>query len=315
MRVLLIRQTETESNVGMQGEGFLLQKKQITAAELEEYTDLRHNPKKRDFDARPLSDLQRIGEDVPTKTGVEMTLALAGYWAPVLAPFVERGKVEFVVSPTFRTQLTVDPLIRALKQRGEFPCTLMPELCELPSPNHVKDQAVKAPIQRLLYQAERAANAAEGQRLRDEAIALLEVAEANGWTPAGMTGRQITETGIDLRGELVSFPWAELPDDWPMDDGWCVFGPEMELEATGVRPTTRFKDVHNWLDELRQEKALNDILVLVAHGGSIARIINELMSDASSRYSYSNHDNTSVCSIMMYPDTEQLAAVRITCNP
>ena len=35
--------------------------------------------------------------------------------------------------------------------------------------------------------------------------------------------------------------------------GWCVFGPEMELEATGVRPTTRFKDVHNWLDELRQQ--------------------------------------------------------------
>jgi hypothetical protein len=27
--------------------------------------------------------------------------------------------------------------------------------------------------------------------------------------------------------------------------------------------------------------------------------------------SYTNHDNTSVCSIMMYPESEQLAAVRI----
>jgi hypothetical protein len=27
--------------------------------------------------------------------------------------------------------------------------------------------------------------------------------------------------------------------------------------------------------------------------------------------SYTNHDNTSVCSIMMYPEYEQLAAVRI----
>jgi hypothetical protein len=33
----------------------------------------------------PRSDLQRIGEDVPTETGVEMTRALAEYWTPVLA--------------------------------------------------------------------------------------------------------------------------------------------------------------------------------------------------------------------------------------
>ena len=56
MRALLIRHTETESNVGMQGEGYLLQRKLITAEQLEEYTDLRYNPKKRDFAARPLSD-------------------------------------------------------------------------------------------------------------------------------------------------------------------------------------------------------------------------------------------------------------------
>jgi hypothetical protein len=34
----------------------------------------------------------------------------------------------------------------------------------------------------------------------------------------------------------------------------------------------------------RHQKALNDIVVLVAHGGSIARIINELMADASPLY-------------------------------
>jgi len=56
----------------------------------------------------------------------------------------------------------------------------------------------------------------------------------------------------------------------------------------------------------------------VAHGGSIGRIIEELMAGGSggfpaaeTNYGYTNIDNTSVTSIMMYPNTEQMAAAGI----
>ena len=316
MRVLIIRHTETESNVGMQGEGYVKKKKLMTNEEILERDELRHLPAKRDFSVRPMLELERIGEDIPTETGVEMTHALAEYWEPVLRPYVERGLIEFVVSPTFRTQLTVDPLVRALKKHGDFPCTLMPELCEIPCPNHVDDMKVKAPIERLLLKMEHATDEAEKARFREEATALLEAAEERGWTPAGMTGRQIRETGIDLRGEKVSFPWVELPEGWPLDEGWCVYGPEDSmLEPLGVRKTTRFRKVRDWLHDIKQDKKINDIVVLVAHGGSIGRIIEELLNDGSGTdatgFSYHNHDNTSCCSIQMYPDSDALRSAGV----
>lgn len=221
VRVLFIRHTETVANVRMQGRSYVSKKRLMTKGQLLHYDQLRSQ--QRDSSTPPLmSALELVGEEDVTGTGVDMADAMAEYWAPVLAPFLERGKLEFVVSPSYRTLVTLDPLVRRLQAMlgTEHKVTglLRPDLCEIPSPQHADDDTVKGQIKRLLElsrelkakaresttgaEAELKTLEREARSYEAEARLLLLDKDSRGWTPAGLTGGVIVER----------FPWVVIPE-------------------------------------------------------------------------------------------------------
>jgi len=82
------------------------------------------------------------------------------------------------------------------------------------------------------------------------------------WRPCGFAGAAL----------LARFPWAHLPADFPMDTPWYTGGFEGPTR-NAKRMAALMQELHN----LNQRYGEEDVVVFVAHGGTIGDLLYRLL--------------------------------------
>mmetsp|Transcript_122447 Transcript_122447/g.381194 ORF Transcript_122447/g.381194 Transcript_122447/m.381194 type:complete len:326 (-) Transcript_122447:47-1024(-) len=276
VRVMVIRHAETLENVAMARSLLRFHRGELGGPQAQ---------------AEMLSMLEGGEVDSPlTRGGERMAERLGKYYAPLLRGLADRGKLHFFCSPMKRNLQTASPLVTALGVKAVVRRDLK-ETGGWMAPSERRE------LQEAFALAERGDPA--------PARALLKERSKRGWTPLGMTGREIQER----------FPWAELEAGFPADMPWHTTG--LETDATSDE---RHRRVVGWLRELRDRLPFDDLVVFISHGGAIFKLFKELLGIA-----FPGADNTSVSFLtlgresaaqppgMWVPDEQRDVGVRVLC--
>ena len=290
MRLLLIRHAQSLQNLYMET---VLDDIASGAAEPHEFM-------KKMRDAPPGA---HGGADSPLSLhGTAQTLKLGATYSPLLVDAARRGQLHVFVSPFQRTMRTADPLMRALaSQVPGLKAAVLPMIMEDGGLCSPADMQRLDEIERMVRQGK-----------RKEAIAHLKTIQ---WEPQGMSGAEL----------LAEFPWCTLlgsggggrgssHDDYdemmaPLfaattggeqafggvllvadsEDPWWRGGFEGQKSSEA-----RSARLARWLGTSLPAKVPEDaVVVLVSHGGTIARLTNKLMGWAVSGGETSNDQRAS----------------------
>eukprot|EP00038_Savillea_parva_P006264 m.162570 g.162570 ORF g.162570 m.162570 type:complete len:369 (+) comp12213_c0_seq1:110-1216(+) len=253
MRVLMIRHAEFEVNMVM--------------ARLE--VEYRRNGMDVDSAWRLLRNTTDMDGPL-TDMGCMQAAALGQFWAPLLKPYDDSGRLHIYVSPSVRTLQTVAPLAKRLKTSP----IMKPEITEAPGMIKGTDRSVVLPK---LSEAERRGDWDEVKRID---------AEMEGkWTRHGLTRKELLER----------FPGYKLADSFVKDDGpWYTYGAESVL-----RRRSRFEGVIRWLREMAATLPNDHVVVLVSHSNAIRNLMQGILYGWDPARDVAVVDNTSVTSIVM----------------
>ena len=135
-----------------------------------------------------------------TTHGESQAEALGDMWAPVLEQAARRGKLHVFVSPMRRCLQTADPLMTALHKACGLKAMIKPSIMEFGGLTWPSDMGVFDEMADLRKQGD-----VEG------AMKLL---KTKAWKASGYSGNELQK----------AFPWADLPDGFPVDTPWHTGG-------------------------------------------------------------------------------------------
>eukprot|EP00037_Helgoeca_nana_P014103 m.130922 g.130922 ORF g.130922 m.130922 type:complete len:343 (-) comp22392_c0_seq2:178-1206(-) len=250
MRVLLIRHAENDMNMMMAR--FEVEHSRRTLDPKDAEGSLR------DFDL-----------DAPlTEVGFAQADALGQYWAPLLQPYDESGRLHLYVSPSIRTLQTLAPLASRLTTTP----IVKPEITECPGMMRGTDRTKVWPR---IHRAEMNEDWAT--------VAKIDAEMEGKWLRSGLTRSQINDR----------FPGYALDESFVDDEPWYAYG----AESTPVR-RRRLGAVNQWLIEMSNTLPADHLVVLVTHSNAIRIMLHGLMFNFDDSKHVNMCDNTSVSSIL-----------------
>jgi broad specificity phosphatase PhoE len=205
------------------------------------------------------------GDSALTSEGRSQAERMGRFWSTVVKTAVAQNKLHIFVSPQTRALQTLDPLMKSLERShpGKCRALILPDLMETSGlwrdadKKALQDQIMAAdPTVGDLHTdgipPEFVDGLMRGRQKSEIARGLSDNLEFDSglWAPCGLSALEIQQ----------QFPWAAV--DKLAQDGspWYRHGwesPPKRIERAGR--------VVGWLDNLRDELAIDDVVVVVAH--------------------------------------------------
>ena len=199
--------------------------------------------------AEPETGKGSNGDTYLTENGHAQVEAFGRYWAPILRDAASKGKLRVVCSPMRRNLQTAAPLLRELAHLGapvtatvrwgNFECMGIVH----PADSHIREKLAD---------------------LADDHTGQTALLKETRWTPAGQSPKEMVD-------EFPHIDTSELPGR--VDVGWYSAGPEDSKAML-----RRFKEMADWVEELRDSTDPNDIVLCVTHGDMQNRLLNILLA-------------------------------------
>jgi len=214
-----------------------------------------------------------------TELGLRQAQQLCDAWAPLLEPKARDGRLHLFVSPMKRTLMTADPLCRRLNATCGQRAMVKPSIMEFAGLTAPSDMQVFDKTDQL--------------RKAGDFKGIKELMKSYKWKHCGFPGNRLLET----------FPWAQLPADFPLETPWWTQGFESPKKAD-----ERLGGLMAEVREYPRTFAEGDVIVFITHGGTIGDIVFRLLmgcdpssdkSAARRQPNFETSDNTAVTSLIL----------------